>query len=145
MMRTYSSSGEKVLKIPGKRISLLALVGFVAQWTGILGAQEVVLLDEIVARVNDEIITMTDLNLELQQLRSSLQQGNPKPQALEQEGIAFVVAEITQIPQSLVRLEEKAAERMLKLVEALDDYEDVQKVYANFDIADEIMQKAAAG
>jgi parvulin-like peptidyl-prolyl isomerase len=84
-MRTYSSSGEKVLKIPGKTISLLALVGFVAQWTGIPGAQEVVLLDEIVARVNDEIITMTDLNLELQQLRSSLQPGNPNPQALEQE------------------------------------------------------------
>ena len=65
-------------------------------------------------------------------------------QALEQEGIVFVVAEITQIPQSLLRLEEKAAERMLKLVEALDDYEDVQKVYANFDIPEQIMAALSA-
>jgi parvulin-like peptidyl-prolyl isomerase len=66
-------------------ISLMALVVVVAQWTGILWAQEVLLLDEIVAKVNDEIITMTDLNQELQQLRAGLQQGNPNPQALEQE------------------------------------------------------------
>ncbi len=84
-MRTYSLSGEKVVNIPGKSISLLALVVVVVQWTGSLGAQEVVLLDEIVARVNEEIITMTDLNQELQQLRASLQQGNPDSQALEQE------------------------------------------------------------
>ena len=66
-------------------ISLLALVVVAAQWVVSLQAQEVVLLDEIVAKVNDELITMTDLNQELQQLRAGLQQGNPNPQALEQE------------------------------------------------------------
>ena len=66
-------------------IGLLALVVVMAQWSGSLRAQEVVLLDEIVAKVNDEIITMIDLNEELQQLRAGLQQGNPNPQALEQE------------------------------------------------------------
>jgi peptidyl-prolyl cis-trans isomerase SurA len=64
--------------------SLLLVLVVAAQWAGSLRAQEVVLLDEIVARVNDEIITMTDLNQELQQLRASLQQDNPDPQALEQ-------------------------------------------------------------
>jgi peptidyl-prolyl cis-trans isomerase SurA len=69
-------------KSSGTRLLLVLVVA--AQWAGSLRAQEVVLLDEIVARVNDEIITMTDLNQELQQLRASLQQDNPDPQALEQ-------------------------------------------------------------
>jgi transcriptional/translational regulatory protein YebC/TACO1 len=41
-------------------------------------------------------------------------------------------------------LEEKAAEQMLKLMEILDEHDDVQKVYANFDISDEVMEKVAA-
>ncbi|MCH8819000.1 MAG: peptidylprolyl isomerase [Acidobacteria bacterium] len=65
---------------------LVALVVVAALGAGsLLRAQEVVLLDEIVARVNEEIITMTDLNQELQQLRASLQQDNPNPQVLEQQ------------------------------------------------------------
>ncbi|MEE8349438.1 MAG: peptidylprolyl isomerase [Acidobacteriota bacterium] len=66
-------------------VSLLALFMVGVPWTEGLRAQDVILLDEIVAKVNDEIITMTDLNGELQQLRAGLQQSNPNPQALEQE------------------------------------------------------------
>ena len=40
--------------------------------------------------------------------------------------------------------EEKAAEQMLKLMEVMDEHEDVQKVHANFDIPDEVMEKMAA-
>jgi hypothetical protein len=47
-------------------------------------AQEPVLLDEIVARVNEEIITLTDLKQELSTLRSSLRQENESPELLEQ-------------------------------------------------------------
>ena len=47
-------------------------------------AQEPVLLDEIVARVNEEIITLTDLKKELRRLRSSLRQENESPELLEQ-------------------------------------------------------------
>ncbi|MCK5353272.1 peptidylprolyl isomerase [bacterium] len=47
-------------------------------------AQEPVLLDEIVARVNEEIITLTDLKKELSMLRSSLRQENQSPELLEQ-------------------------------------------------------------
>ena len=43
-----------------------------------------------------------------------------------------------------IALEEKAAEQMLKLMEILDEHDDVQKVYANFDISDEVMEKVAA-
>jgi YebC/PmpR family DNA-binding regulatory protein len=54
------------------------------------------------------------------------------------------LAEVTFVPQNYVKLEEKNAEQMLKLMELLDDHDDVQKVHANFDISAEIMEKVAA-
>ena len=54
------------------------------------------------------------------------------------------LAEVTFLPQNQIRLEEKAAEQMLKLMEILDDHDDIQKVHANFDISDEVMEKVAA-
>ena len=53
------------------------------------------------------------------------------------------LAEVTHVPQNYVKLEEKNAEQMLKLMELLDDHDDVQKVHANFDIPAEIMEKVA--
>ncbi|WP_447975331.1 YebC/PmpR family DNA-binding transcriptional regulator [Nitrospira sp. Kam-Ns4a] len=64
--------------------------------------------------------------------------------ALTDAGIETSLAEVTFVPQNTIRLEEKAAEQMLKLMEILDDHDDVQKVHANFDIPDEIMEKVAA-
>jgi YebC/PmpR family DNA-binding regulatory protein len=58
--------------------------------------------------------------------------------------IDTVLAELTFIPQNTIRLDEKAAEQMLRLMEVLDEHDDVQKVYANFDIPDEVMEKVAA-
>jgi transcriptional/translational regulatory protein YebC/TACO1 len=54
------------------------------------------------------------------------------------------MAEITYIPQNTIRLEEKGAEQMLKLMEILDEHDDVQKVHANFDIPEDVMEKVAA-
>jgi YebC/PmpR family DNA-binding regulatory protein len=54
------------------------------------------------------------------------------------------LAEVTFVPQNYIKLEERAAEQMLKLMEVLDDHDDVQKVHANFDIPDKIMEKVAA-
>jgi YebC/PmpR family DNA-binding regulatory protein len=54
------------------------------------------------------------------------------------------LAEVTFVPQNHVKLEEKAAEQMLKLMEVLDEHDDVQKVHANFDIPDKVMEKVAA-
>lgn len=61
--------------------------------------------------------------------------------ALEAKGIPIALAEVTQIPQTYVKLEGRDAEQMLKLMEALEDHDDVQKVHANFDIAQEVMEK----
>jgi len=64
--------------------------------------------------------------------------------ALDQNKIAYSSAELTMLPQTFVKLEGKEAEQMLKLMEGLEDHEDVLKVYANFDIAEEIMMKMSA-
>lgn len=64
--------------------------------------------------------------------------------ALQQAGIHTSVAEITYLSVNQVRLEEKSAEQMLKLMDILDDHDDVQKVHANFDIPDEVMEKVGA-
>ncbi len=62
--------------------------------------------------------------------------------ALEDAGLALEVAEITMVPQTYVKLEGKEAQQMLRLVETLEDNDDVQNVYANFDIPDEILNAA---
>lgn len=62
-------------------------------------------------------------------------------EALEAKGFKSVSAEITMIPQTQVALEGKQAESMLKMMERLEDCDDVQNAYANFDIAADEMEK----
>jgi YebC/PmpR family DNA-binding regulatory protein len=64
--------------------------------------------------------------------------------ALADQKVEMSFAEVTMLPQNYVRLEGKDAEQMLRLMEALEDHDDVQNVYANFDIPAEVMEKAAA-
>ena len=59
--------------------------------------------------------------------------------AINKAAILYIDAEITMLPQSTINLEEKQALQMVKLMEALDDCEDVQKVYTNADIPEEIV------
>ncbi len=61
--------------------------------------------------------------------------------AMDAAGVPYLLAEIGMIPQNTVKLEEGKAGQMLKLMEKMEDNDDVQNVYANFDISDEIMEK----
>ncbi|HIJ80474.1 MAG TPA: YebC/PmpR family DNA-binding transcriptional regulator [Desulfuromonadales bacterium] len=62
-------------------------------------------------------------------------------EALESKGFKHLNAEITMVPQTQVQLDGKQAESMLKLMDRLEDNDDVQNVYANFDISEEEMEK----
>jgi len=64
--------------------------------------------------------------------------------AVEDKGWKIELAEVTMIPQTTVKLEGKKAEQMLKMMDALDDNDDMQKVFANFDISEEDMLKMSA-
>ena len=57
-------------------------------------------------------------------------------EALEAAGVKIALAEITMVPQSTVKLEDKEAEQMMKMTDALEEHDDVQNVYANFEIED---------
>jgi YebC/PmpR family DNA-binding regulatory protein len=61
--------------------------------------------------------------------------------ALAGASIEVADAKFEKIPQTTVRLEGRQAETMLKLYEALEEHEDVQEVWANFDIPDEVMER----
>jgi len=63
---------------------------------------------------------------------------------LEAAGIEMESAELTMVPKSTVPAEGEIARRLLRLLEDLEDNDDVQQVYANFDISDEIMEEIAA-
>ncbi|MDI6786245.1 MAG: YebC/PmpR family DNA-binding transcriptional regulator [bacterium] len=60
---------------------------------------------------------------------------------LEDKGIKIETANLTMIPQNFINVDKKTAEQLLKLIEYLDDDDDVQQVYANFDIPDEILKE----
>ncbi len=63
-------------------------------------------------------------------------------EALTAAGINYTSAEIARIPSMTVELAGKSAQSMLNLLDALEDLDDVQKVYANFEMSDEEMSKA---
>ncbi len=63
-------------------------------------------------------------------------------QSLESQGFKPSSVNLTRIPQNYVALEGKSAETMLKLMDLLEEHDDVQNVYANFDIPEEILQNA---
>ncbi|CAN5276792.1 YebC/PmpR family DNA-binding transcriptional regulator [soil metagenome] len=60
-------------------------------------------------------------------------------ESLKEAGIAFENAEITMQPQNSIDLDASTAKQTLRLMDALEDNDEVQEVYANFDISDEVM------
>lgn len=65
--------------------------------------------------------------------------------ALEEAGIAVTSSDLAMVPTSTVALDEaEAARKVLKLVDALDDNDDVQDVYGNFDIPDDVLEAIEA-
>lgn len=62
--------------------------------------------------------------------------------AAQEAGMTAASAEVTMLPKDTVKLDSKeTAKKVLKLMDLLEDYEDVQEVYANFDIPDEVLEE----
>lgn len=61
-------------------------------------------------------------------------------EAVQKAGLPLASAEITQLPQNYIVLDENSAEQMIKLIETLEEHDDVQNVYANCDIPDSIAE-----
>jgi YebC/PmpR family DNA-binding regulatory protein len=65
-------------------------------------------------------------------------------EALKKRGIEISSSEIAMVPQSYTKLEGRLAQQMIKLMEALEEHEDIQKVHANFEIADAELEAAVS-
>ena len=64
--------------------------------------------------------------------------------ALEARGVIFSNAELDMSPKSTVRIDEKTAEQTLRLLDRLEDLEDVQKVFSNADFPDEVLDRLSS-
>ncbi|MEE9177452.1 MAG: YebC/PmpR family DNA-binding transcriptional regulator [Acidimicrobiia bacterium] len=65
-------------------------------------------------------------------------------EALEVGGVEIESADVTQLPANTVPVEESEAKKLLRLIDTLEDLDDVQAVFANYDIDDEVMEKVLA-
>jgi len=83
---------------------------------------------------NDEVYEIYTAYEDFQQVRN----------ALEEHSVVIENAELTMIPQNTVKLQGKQAEQLMKLMDVLDEHDDVQNVYANFEIDDEEMERILA-
>jgi YebC/PmpR family DNA-binding regulatory protein len=98
-------------------------------------------LMSIVLEAGAEDMKSDEKNFEI---TTSAQDFENVKQALEAKSIKWQVAEITMVPNSTVKLTGSDAKAVLGLVEALEEHDDVQQVYANFDIPDEILEQMAS-
>ena len=86
----------------------------------------------------DDVITTEDQY----EVHTELAAFESVKQAFDGQGLRYTMAEITMMPQNTVKVDDEAqAAQVLKLMDAIEDADDVQKVYANYDIPDEILQR----
>ncbi|MFA5090453.1 MAG: YebC/PmpR family DNA-binding transcriptional regulator [Candidatus Omnitrophota bacterium] len=97
-------------------------------------------LMSIVLDAGAEDMKSDDKNYEI---TTSVENLEKVKQALQDKKIACQTAELTMVPSSVVKVAGNDAKQVLSLVEALEDHDDVEAVYANFDIPDEILEEMA--
>jgi YebC/PmpR family DNA-binding regulatory protein len=134
-VRTAMSRNGGSMADPGSVAYLFNRKGVVLVPRGSLGEDDVLsaVLDAGAEEVNDlgdayEVISEAS---DLVAVRSALQAA----------GIEYDSAEASFLPSMSVPLEEDDAKKVFRLIDALEDCDDVQNVYANFDVSDEIMEK----
>jgi transcriptional/translational regulatory protein YebC/TACO1 len=64
-------------------------------------------------------------------------------EAVKKAGITPTSSSVTMVPQNYIKLEGQAANTMIRLLEALEDSDDVQNVHANFDIDEKLLEEVA--
>ncbi len=79
------------------------------------------------------------------EITSAIENFEEVRKALEEKGVVLDSAELTRIPQNTVEVDEKHAKSLLRLMDELEDHDDVQKSYSNFDIPDEVIAALAEG
>ncbi len=134
-----------IFSVHGGNLGEVGCVGWMFEKKGIIQVEK--------EKVDEEELMMTVLDAGALDMKSEedyfeivtpFDKFEAVKKALDEKNIPTTEAELSMIPQTTIKLDGKQAEQMLKLMEALEDHDDVQKVYANFDIATEIMEKLSA-
>lgn len=81
---------------------------------------------------------------EVWQVRCALEDFSAVKQAFADNGMQFAEAEITMVPQNNVEVDAETGRKLLDVYEKLDDHDDVQNVYANFELTDEAYKELQA-
>lgn len=100
------------------------------------GADEEKVFEVALEAGADDVITDDGRSIEVRTAAGDLQAVRA---ALEAAGIAIESAEVSMIPSTTIELDKPDAVKVLRLIDALEDLDDVQQVYSNFDISDEIL------
>lgn len=95
-------------------------------------------LMDIVLEAGAEDVKSDEKNYEI---TTSIQDLENVKQALQNKNITWQDAELTMIPSSSIKVVGSEAKQVLALVDVLEEHDDVQQVYANFDIPDEVMEQ----
>jgi len=103
-------------------------------------AKEEELMD-MVLEAGAEDMKSDDKNYEI---TTAAQNFEKVKQILDEKGIKCQDAEVTMIPSSSIKLTGGDAKQLLGLIDTLEEHDDVQQVYANFDIPDEILEESAS-
>ena len=78
---------------------------------------------------------------EVWQVRCAPEDFTPLQQAYQEAGMEFNEAELTMVPQNTVGVDPETGRKILKLYDALDDLDDVQNIYTNFELPQELLQE----
>jgi len=98
-------------------------------------------LMNLVLEAGAEDMKSDDKNYEI---TTSPQNFEAVKQAIQEKSIKWQDAEVTMIPSSTIKVSGGDAKTLLSLIDSLEEHDDVQQVYANFDIPDEIMEQVAS-
>ena len=93
------------------------------------------LLELVMDAGGDDLQTIDDYY----EITTSVESFESVRKAIENSGLKVQSAQLTRIPQNTVNVEEKNCKSLLRLMDMLEDHDDIQKVYSNFDITDELM------
>jgi YebC/PmpR family DNA-binding regulatory protein len=107
------------------------------------GMDEETLMEIVLEAGADDIVE--DKEEEVFEVYSTLESFQAVKEALDAKEVTYQDADITMIPKNTVRLQGKEAEQSLRLMDALEDNDDVQNVYSNFDISKEVMESLTNG
>jgi YebC/PmpR family DNA-binding regulatory protein len=95
--------------------------------------------DDLALQAIDAGAEDVDIQDEVVEIRTEPSNLEPVRKTLESTGVEIENADFAMVPKTLIELDDKTAHQALKLIEALEDLEDVQRVYSNADFSDEAL------